>query len=83
MDPFFAGVNILSEVLEKVTGTRADRYAQEKLFGPLGIADAEWVYSPLNIPQTGGGLRLASRDLLKIAELYRSGGQWQGKRIVN
>jgi CubicO group peptidase (beta-lactamase class C family) len=77
------GVFILSEVLQKVTGTRADRYAQEKLFGPLGIADAEWVYSPLNIPQTGGGLRLASRDLLKIAELYRSGGQWQGKRIVN
>jgi CubicO group peptidase (beta-lactamase class C family) len=41
------------------------------------------VYSPLNIPQTGGGLRLTSRELLKIAELYRSGGQWQGKRIVS
>jgi len=77
------GVFTLSEVLQKVTGTRTDRYAQEKFFGPLGITDAEWVYSPLNIPQTGGGLRLTSRELLKIADLYRSGGQWQGKQIVD
>lgn len=77
------GVFILSEVLQQVTGTRTDHYAQEKFFGPLGITDAEWVYSPLNIPQTGGGLRLTSRELLKIADLYRSGGQWQGKQIVD
>jgi CubicO group peptidase (beta-lactamase class C family) len=77
------GVFTLSEVLAKVTGQRTDRYAQEKLFGPLGITDAVWVYSPLNVPQTGGGLRFTSRDLLKVAELYRAGGEWQGKRIVD
>ena len=77
------GVFVLSEVLQKVTGQRTDRYAQDKLFGPLGITDEQWVYSPLNIPQTGGGLRLTSRDLLKIAQLYLNGGAWQGQRIVN
>ena len=77
------GVFTLSEVLQKATGERTDRYAQEKLFGPLGISDATWVYSPLNVPQTGGGLRLSSRDLVKIAELYRSGGRCQGKSIVD
>jgi CubicO group peptidase (beta-lactamase class C family) len=77
------GVFTLSEVLQKATGLRTDRYAQEKLFGPLGITDAQWVYSPMNIPQTGGGLRLTSRDLLKIAQLYLNGGTWQGNRIVD
>jgi CubicO group peptidase (beta-lactamase class C family) len=77
------GVFTLSEVLEKATGERTDRYAHEKLFQPLGIANVEWVYSPMNVPQTGGGLRLTSRDLLKIAQLYLNGGQWQGKRIVS
>ena len=72
----------LSELLQKVTGQRTDHYAQQKLFGPIGITDAQWVYSPLNIPQTGGGLRLSSRDLLKVAELYRGGGMWRGTRIV-
>src|SRR5437660_8169988 len=77
------GVFVLSEVLQKTTGMRTDRYAQEKLFGPLRITDAQWVYSPLNIPQTGGGLRLSGRDLLKIAQLYLNGGSWQGTRIVD
>jgi CubicO group peptidase (beta-lactamase class C family) len=77
------GVFTLSEVLQKATGMRTDRYAQEKLFGPLGITNVQWVYSPLNIPQTGGGLRLSSRDLLKIAEMYRAGGKWRGTPIVN
>jgi len=77
------GVFTLSEVLQKTTGERTDHYAQEKLFAPLGITDAQWVYSPLNIPQTGGGLRLSSRDLLKIAQLYLNGGSWQGKRVID
>jgi CubicO group peptidase (beta-lactamase class C family) len=77
------GVFILSEVLQKATGVRTDRYAEEKLFAPLGITGEQWVYSPLDIPQTGGGLRLSSRDLLKIAQLYLNGGIWQGRRIVD
>jgi CubicO group peptidase (beta-lactamase class C family) len=77
------GVFTLSEVLEKATGVRTDRYAREKLFEPLGITNLEWVYSPMNVPQTGGGLRMTSRDLLKIAQLYLNNGEWQGKRIVS
>ena len=40
------GVSVLSEVLEKATGQRTDRYAQQMLIGPLGISEAKWVYSP-------------------------------------
>jgi len=77
------GVFVLSEIISRATGLPADKYAEKKLFGPLGIANAQWVYSPLNIPQTGGGLRLSSPDLLKIAQLFLDGGQWRGERIIN
>ena len=77
------GVFTLSEVLQKATGARADHYATEKLFQMLGITNVEWVYSPMNVPQTGGGLRLTSRDLLKVAQLCLNGGEWRGKRIVS
>jgi CubicO group peptidase (beta-lactamase class C family) len=77
------GVFVLSEVLQRVTGARTDEYAQAKLFTPLNISNVTWVYSPLGVPQTGGGLRLSSRDLLKIAQLYLSGGRWNGKQIVS
>jgi len=77
------GVFTLSEVLAKATRMRTDRYARGKLFGPLGISHADWVYSPLNVPQTGGGLRLRSRDLLKFSQLYLNGGVWGQTRIVD
>jgi CubicO group peptidase (beta-lactamase class C family) len=76
------GVFVLSEILSKTTGLRTDKYAEQRLFGPLGIANANWVYSPLNIPQTGGGLRLSSLDLLKLVQLFLNGGTWNGKRII-
>ena len=78
-----AGAFLIGQVLQKVTGEGADVYAQKVLFDPLNIHDAKWVYSPLGAPQTGGGLRLTSRDLLKVAELYRLGGEIQGRRIVS
>lgn len=77
------GVFVLSEVLTKSTGLRTDRLAQQKLFSPLGIAHAEWTFSPLGLPQTGGGLRLASRDLVKIAQLYLNQGMWGQQRILD
>ena len=77
------GVFVMSEVLTAATKMRTDRYAKEKLFSPLGITQAEWVFSPLDVPQTGGGLRLTSRDLMKIAQLYLNGGMWQGQRILD
>jgi CubicO group peptidase (beta-lactamase class C family) len=77
------GVFTLSEVLTKTTGMRTDRYAQAKLFAPLGITNVQWVYSPMDVPQTGGGLRLTSGDLLKIAELYLDGGRWRGRQVVS
>ncbi|HEX8816341.1 MAG TPA: serine hydrolase [Terriglobales bacterium] len=77
------GAFVLSEILQKVTGERTDHYAQERLFSPLGITNLKWVYSPMNIPQTGGGLRMTSRDLLKIGQLYLNNGQWHGNQIVS
>ena len=76
------GVFVLSEVIEKVTGQRTDRFARSVLFDPLGIGRATWFYSPLGTPQTGGGLRLSSTDLLRLAQLYLDGGKWGGKRLI-
>jgi CubicO group peptidase (beta-lactamase class C family) len=77
------GVFVLSEVLQHVTGMRTDRYAAAKLFNPLNIRNVEWVYSPQGVPMTGGGLRLTSRDLLKLAQLYLNRGRWSGVPIVS
>lgn len=78
-----AGVMALGGVLQRVAGKGVDEFARERLFSPLGIGPAQWVYSPLGLPMTGGGLRLRSRDLLKLAQLYLNGGAWNGTRVVS
>jgi CubicO group peptidase (beta-lactamase class C family) len=77
------GAVVLGGVLERAAKTGVDTLADQSLFGPLGIRAREWQYLPLGSAMTGGGLSLRSRDYLKLAELYRNGGVWNGARIVS
>lgn len=73
---------LLAYILKKTTGKNPDDYAREHLFGPLGIRDFYWKHTPLDLPDTEGGLYLTSRDLAKLGLLFLHGGVWDGKQIV-
>ncbi len=77
-----AGVSTLGFLLEKAVHQPLETFADGELLRPLGILRREWVHSPLGTVQTGGGLKLRGRDLLKLAQLAANGGQWRGRAIL-
>ena len=76
------GSHLLGVILAEVTGRALDDYANEKLFGPLGIEPGDWQRSPQGEPSAGSGLALTARDMAKFGFLYLNGGTWDGEQIV-
>ncbi|MEM7098382.1 MAG: serine hydrolase [Pseudomonadota bacterium] len=69
-----AGVYILGRVTALATNQSIEEYAQQKLFGPLGIETLQWQYSPKGYAQTGGGLRLSSIALARLGRMHLDQG---------
>lgn len=79
-----SGISVLlGKLVHLTTGKKIDKWAEEKLFGPLGITDYYWKKTPRGEIDTEGGLYLSSHDLAKIGWLMLNDGDWQGKQVVS
>ena len=74
--------HMLSAILTRATGMDTWSYARAKLGEPLGIDIPRWQRDPQGIYFGGNDMLMRPRDLLRIGEMYRSGGAWQGVQVV-
>lgn len=75
---------ILAEIIYKVSGKNIYEFAEENLFSPLGIDNKEWTNLTVSkIPAAASGLRLTSRELLKLGMLYNNNGVFNGAQIID
>lgn len=79
---FTAGVVILGDILNKTVPGGLEKYADQKLFKPLGITNYKWQYTPQNVPNTAGGIRMNALDFAKYGQLYKNRGKWYGKQVI-
>lgn len=70
-------------VVEHVSQVPLAAFAEEYLFGPLGITRYEWRRGPLGEGAGQGNLRLRLRDMARFGELFLHGGMYRGTRIVS
>lgn len=75
--------HLLSAILAKVTGMATSAYADEVLFGPLGITDYVWPADSQGISYGDTALMLRPVDMAKLGDLYLRDGQWDGDQIVS
>ncbi|RUS47773.1 serine hydrolase [Cohnella sp. AR92] len=74
---------LLSSLLSRAVGMTAARFAEEELFGPLGIGSYEWESDPQGVNTGGFGLHLRPADLLKFGQLYLQQGRWGDRQLVS
>ncbi|MFD1953001.1 serine hydrolase domain-containing protein [Paenibacillus thailandensis] len=74
---------LLSAILVQATGLPTARYAEEMLFGPLGIEKYKWETDPQGIHTGGYGLWLRPEDMLKFGQLYLQSGSWNRQQLIS
>ena len=76
--------HLLSLVLRIETGRTALDLARRRAFGPMGIdmSARRWMTDDAGNPLGFTGASLTARELLKLGELHRRGGTWDGTRIL-
>jgi CubicO group peptidase (beta-lactamase class C family) len=75
--------NLLSAVVERVTGTDIERYLEQTVFADLGIGDVRWIRDPAGTPYTMAGLHLSVRDLARIGQMLIDGGRANGRQVID
>lgn len=75
--------NLLSVIVQQETGTQTALFAEEHLFGPLGITDYFWEVDPLGYNAGYAYLFLKPEDMARIGFLYLRGGYWAGEQVIS
>lgn len=76
---FTAGVVLLGDIIDKKVPGGLEKYADEKLFKPLGITKYKWQYTPQKVANTAGGIQMNALDFAKYGQLYKNNGKWNGR----
>lgn len=79
---FTAGVILLGDILNETVAGGLEKYADKKLFKPLGISNYKWGYTPQKVPNTAGGIQMNALDFAKYGQLYKNKGVWNGKQVL-
>jgi CubicO group peptidase (beta-lactamase class C family)/peptidoglycan/xylan/chitin deacetylase (PgdA/CDA1 family) len=76
-------VHLLTAILTRVSGVPARDLANRYLLGPLGTELVGWRRGPQGIDMGGNDAFLRPRGLIRLGELYRLGGLFQGRRLLS
>jgi CubicO group peptidase (beta-lactamase class C family) len=74
---------MLAAILQQVTGQKLIDYLTPRLFEPLEIKNPTWEVSPQGIQTAGYGLKVKTRDIAALGQLYLRKGDWNGKRLLS
>jgi len=76
--------NLLSGIIQQLSGRAVDEYLNDALFKPLGITSHTWMKDESGTPLGMAGLSLSATDLAAIGQLMLDGGMApSGRRLMS
>ena len=76
-------VNVLCRIVEKAAGVSVDLFADDFLFGPLGVSNYNFPMHMTGMIVCHGDIRITPRDMAKFGYVFLNGGVWQDRRILS
>lgn len=74
----------LGRLVEIATQEKIEDFAHKHFFQPMDISNYQWTFEPNpNSGSTFSQMYITPRDLVRIAKMYKQGGQWNGKQILS
>ncbi|GAA3960799.1 serine hydrolase domain-containing protein [Mucilaginibacter dorajii] len=74
---------IISGIIKNATHMSVMDFAKKYLFEPLGITHYRWTVDASGNGATAGSFFVRPQDMVKIGQMVKDDGLWQGKRIVS
>ncbi|MHA2353026.1 MAG: serine hydrolase, partial [Candidatus Thorarchaeota archaeon] len=75
--------HLLAAIINETTGMTPLAYADQHLFGHLGITNRQWLPDPQGINFGGSNLALKPRDMAKFGLLFLNNGIWDTQQVVS
>ncbi len=74
---------LLARIVEKLTGENLLNFMWHEFFFKTGAREVAWSCCPKGHSIGASGLYIRSVDAVKLGEVFRTGGLYQGQRIVS
>ncbi len=78
-----SAVQTLDAVLEQATSTDVATFAEQRLFGPLGMTNSKIGHDKAGNALTYEGTTSTCRDMARFGQLLLNNGRWGPKQIVS
>jgi CubicO group peptidase (beta-lactamase class C family) len=75
--------HVLGAALAEASGESLLTLARDWLGGPLGIEVAPWTRDPQGYYLGGNEMALSPRAMLRVGEMLRAGGAWEGTQVLS
>jgi CubicO group peptidase (beta-lactamase class C family) len=74
---------VLGEIVSRQVNQTIGQFSISNLFSKIEVKNVSWYTAGDGTFQTGGGLSLHPRDMLKFGLLFLNNGRWKGEQLVS